>query len=101
MNEIINEFFTWEMLATLAGASVATGLVTAFVDKLFNSSGKAPTQVIAYVVALAVLLLALAFTGGLTVSSGVLCVFNALIVSSATSGTIAGFKRLIGGKDVV
>lgn len=95
MNEIMSEFFTWEMLATYGGACIIVGIVTQFVDKLFN---KVPTQVVAYFVALVVLLLANLFIGTLTLSSGVLCVFNAILVCSGTSGAISGAKRLIKGK---
>ena len=96
MTEVINEFFTWEMLATFSGACVITGVVTQFVDKLFKN---VPTQAVAYFVALVVLLLANLFTGTLTVSSGVLCLFNAILVCGATSGTISGVKRIAKGKD--
>ena len=91
----INEFFSWEILATYAGACTAVGLVTYFVDKLFKNI---PTQVVAYFVALVVLILANLFTGGLTVSTGVLCVFNAVLVCSGTSGVISGVKRIVNGK---
>lgn len=96
MNEVINEFFTWEMLATYAGACVATGLVTYFIDKLFKN---VPTQVVAYFVALVILLLANLFTGTLTLPSGILCVFNAVLVCGGTSGVISGARRLVKGKN--
>lgn len=95
MNEVMNEFFTWEILATYAGACTAVGLVTYFVDKLFKN---VPTQVVAYFVAVVILILSNLFTGTLTVSSGVLCIFNAILVCSGTSGVISGAKRLINGK---
>lgn len=99
MNELFNTFFTWEMLGTLAGASAAVGLITAFLDTFLNRNGKVPTQVVAYCTAFVILLLSLAFTGSLSVNTGVLCVFNALVVSSAASGTISMAKRLIIGKE--
>ncbi len=99
MNELLDSFFTWEMLGTLAGAAAATALITAFADTFFNSRGRIPTQVIAYFSAFAVLLLSLAFTGGLSLGTGILCIFNALVVSSAASGTIAGARRLTRGKE--
>lgn len=92
----MDEFFTWEILATYAGACLATGLITQFMDKLFPN---APTQAVGYCVALVILLLGNFFTGGLTVSSGVLCLFNAILVCGATSGTISGVRRIAKGKE--
>lgn len=99
MNELFNTFFTWNMLGTLAGSSAATGLVTAFLDMSLNRRGQVPTQVISYCAAFVILLLSLIFTGNFSVNTGVLCIFNALIVSSATSGTISAARRLIRGKE--
>lgn len=99
MNELFNTFSTWEMLGTLAGAAAATGLITAFLDMFLNRGGRIPTQVIAYSTAFVILLFSLVFTGGLSPDTGVLCVLNALVVSSTASGTIAMAKRLIIGKE--
>ncbi|MDL2257598.1 hypothetical protein LJC42_00365 [Eubacteriales bacterium OttesenSCG-928-K08] len=91
----MQEFFTWTMLATYAGATLATTLITqlckgiGFIDKL-------PTRVFAYIVALVVLLLGMAFTSGLTLSSGVLCVINAAVVSMASNGV---FDAVTAGKN--
>ena len=69
----------------MAGAVAATTLITqllkgvSFIDKL-------PTRVFAYIVALVILLAATAFTGGLTWSSGGLCVINAAVVALAANG---------------
>lgn len=90
----ITSFFDWEYLATYAGAMVATGLVTqvlkSTIDKYFNI----PTQILAYVVAVIILLLAGFFTGGLDLSTAVLALLNGFIVAAATSGTISGVKRV-------
>lgn len=91
----ITEFFTWSYLATYTGAAVATGIVTQFlkgvVDKYFNI----PTQLLAYVVALVILVLAIVFTGDFSLSSVVLAVFNAVLISGTTSGIISGTKRIM------
>jgi hypothetical protein len=81
----MNDFFTWEMLATYAGATLATTLVT----QIFKGVGfidKIPTRFFSYAVALIVLLAGLFFTGGLTVNSAVLCLINAVVVSLAANG---------------
>ena len=59
----MQDFFTWAMLATYAGAVLATTLITqllkgvGFIDRM-------PTRIFSYIVALAVLLVATFFTGG-------------------------------------
>ena len=81
----MENFFTWSMLATYAGATLATNVIT----QLFKGVGflaNVPTRLFSYVVALAVLLAATLFDGSLTWSSGALCVVNAAVVSLASNG---------------
>ncbi len=92
----LNEFMTWEYLATFAGCAVATGLVTQVLKSALDTVLKIPTQLLAWIVAVVVLVLAQLFTGTLTVSSGVLSLLNGLAVAAATSGAISGVKRLAG-----
>ncbi len=81
----MNEFFTWAILATYAGATLATTLVTqllkgiGFIDRI-------PTRIFSYVVALIILLAATFFTGALTWNTAALCVVNAVVVSLAANG---------------
>lgn len=81
----MNEFFTWAILATYAGATLATTLVTqllkgiGFIDRI-------PTRIFSYAVALIILLMATFFTGGLTWDAAALCVVNAVVVSLAANG---------------
>lgn len=95
----LNEFFTWEYLATFAGCMVATGLVTQMVKGSLDKVVSIPTQLLAWMVAVVILVLAQLFTGTLTVSTGVLSLLNGIAVASATSGTISGVKRLARGKE--
>ena len=90
----MNEFFTWGLLATYAGAALATGIITQFLKGLFS---KLPTQALAYFVALLVLLAATFFSDVLSASTVALAVLNAAIVATATSGTYDTVKRLTGG----
>lgn len=81
----MNEFFTWAILATYAGATLATTLVT----QLLKSVGfldRIPTRIFSYVVALIILLAATFFTGALTWDAAALCVVNAVVVSLAANG---------------
>lgn len=92
------EFFTWETLLTYSGATLVTTLITqllkgvGFIDKL-------PTRVFSYIVALAVMLLALIFTGTLTLASAGLCIVNAVVVSLAANGAFDMANHTpVGGK---
>ena len=80
-----NEFFTWAVLLTYAGATLATSLITQLIKGL-GFIDKIPTRITSYAIALVVLLAATFFTGGLTLESGVLCVVNAVVVSLASNG---------------
>ena len=81
----MNDFFTWAILATYAGATLATTLVTqllkgiGFIDRI-------PTRIFSYVIALIILLVATFFTGALTWDAAALCVVNAVVVSLAANG---------------
>ena len=81
----MNDFFTWAILATYAGATLATTLVTqllkgiGFIDRI-------PTRIFSYVIALIILLVATFFTGALTWNTAVLCAVNAVVVSLAANG---------------
>jgi hypothetical protein len=79
----MSDFFTWQMLATYAGATLATGVITEFVKGMFQ---KINTRLIAYFVAVAILILATLFTSGLTVEAAILCIINAGVVSLAANG---------------
>ena len=88
----MNEFFTWTTLATYAGATAAVGLIT----QLFKGLGfidKIPTRITSYAIALAVLVAATFFTGGLTLEAGALCVINAVVVSLAANGAYDAVAR--------
>lgn len=80
----LTEFLTWEFLSTMAGAVAATGIVTQFVKNIVPNT--IPTRAVSYVTALVVILAAAFFTGTLTPSSGVLALFNAIVVSLAANG---------------
>ena len=81
----MNDFFSWTMLATYSGAVLATGLITQFI-KNFNGISKLPTQLLSYLVAFVVLILATWFTDTLTVESAVMCILNAVVVAFASNG---------------
>lgn len=90
----MQEFFTWTMLATYAGATLATTLITQLI-KGVSFLKDVPTRVTAYAVALVVLVVATIFAGEVTVSSITLCVVNAVVVALAANG---GYDAVSGEK---
>lgn len=77
--------FSWQILATYAGATLATNLITeilkgvGFIDRI-------PTRIFSYVIALIVLLAAHFFTDGLTWATAGLSLVNAVVISLASNG---------------
>ena len=90
----MQEFFTWTMLATYAGASLATTLITQLI-KGIGFIDRIPMRLTAYAVALVVLVVATIFAGEVTVSSIALCVVNAVVVALAANG---GYDAVSGKK---
>ena len=88
----MNEFFTWTTLATYAGATLATSLITQLIKGL-GFIDKIPTRITSYAIALVVLVAATFFTGGLTLEAGALCVINAVVVSLAANGAYDAVAR--------
>lgn len=93
----MNEFFTWQTLATFAGAAAATGIITQFVKGWLS---KIPTQIVSYVVALVILLAATAATtaGGAEWTVWAIVPLNAVIVSMSANGAFAAVQRVKDGK---
>ena len=89
----MSEFFSWDMLGTYAGCTAAVGVITQFV-KGIGFMAQIPTQIVTYVLALILMLLASVFTGGITVEGAVLTVFNAVVVSLASNGGYAAAERI-------
>lgn len=87
----MNEFFTWEILATFSGACIATGLITQFVKNVF---AKVPTQLLAYLVAMAIGFAELIVKGSFNLDAIMLAVFNSFLVATCASGTYDFTKRM-------
>ena len=80
------EPFSWEYLASIAGATLATMLIVQLLKLPMDRVWKIPTRIIVYVIALIISLLATQFTGGLTLENGLLTAVNAVIISLAAMG---------------
>ncbi len=85
--ELPTDPFSWEQLATIAGATLATLLVVQLLKLPIDKVWKVPTRIVAYVIALIVMLLATHFTVGITWSNGILAAVNAVIVALAAMGS--------------
>ena len=78
--------FSWEQLATIAGATLATLLIVQLLKLPADKVWKIPTRIIAYMIALIVMILATHFTNGLTWSNVGLAALNAVIVALSAMG---------------
>lgn len=93
--ELPTEPFTWEYLATIAGATLATTMIVQLLKLPLDKVWKIPTRIVVYFIALVILLLATAFTIGLNLNNGLLTVFNAVIVALAAMGAYeVTFRKL-------
>lgn len=93
----MDDFFTWQMLATFAGSAAATGIITQFVKGWLS---KIPMQVISYVIALVILFAATAATTGVHAGWTVWAMIplNAVIVSMSANGAYSAVLRIKDGK---
>lgn len=93
----MDEFFSWQMLATFAGATAATGIVTQFFKNLFK---KLPTQWLSYLLAVVILCAATAATKGfMDWTLWAIVPLNAVLVSMASNGAFSAVKRMTKGKE--
>ena len=81
------EPFSWEYLATIAGATMGTLLIVQLLKFPLDRVWKIPTRILVYFIALGLLLLATGFTVGLDWNTGILTAVNAVIVALAAMGT--------------
>ena len=81
----MEEFFTWGILGTYAGATLATTLLTQLLKEAAGIK-KIPTKLLSFLIAVLVLIAEQAFMSTLTLSSGVLAVINGALVSLAANG---------------
>lgn len=85
--ELPTEPLKWEQLATIAGATLATLLIVQLLKLPADKVWKIPTRIIAYVIALIIMLLSTHFTTGLTWDNAILAAVNAVIVALAAMGS--------------
>lgn len=78
--------YTWEVLATAAGATAATLLIVQYLKDLIDRFVHVPTRAVVLIVALAIAACAKAFTGGIALSDAPLLIINAFVVAFAAMG---------------
>jgi hypothetical protein len=84
--ELPTEPLTWQYIATIAGATVATLLIVQLLKLPLDKVWKIPTRIWVYIIALVLMLLATQFTVGLDLQTGLLTAVNAVIVALAAMG---------------
>lgn len=87
------EFYDWQTLGTMAGATAAVGILTQ-ITKNIPGIKKIPTQAWSYILSLLVLIVSQAVAGGLTIASAGLAVINAAVVSLAANGGYEAMQRV-------
>lgn len=93
----MNEFFSWQTLATFAGCAAATAIVTQFLKETFQ---KLPTQWLSYIIATVILFAATYFTGTLTASSAAIIPLNAILIALASNGAYSAVFRVKNGSPI-
>ena len=91
----MNEFFSWGTLATFAGATAATAVVTQFLKSVWT---KLPTQILSYILAVVILVPATLFTAGVDWPALLMVPLNAVVVSLASNGAFDAVNRAKSGK---
>ncbi len=82
----VGEPLTWTYLATIAGAATFTLLIVQFLKAPLDRIWKIHTRVFAYIIALVVMLVATAFTTGLTMDNALLVAANAFLAAMSAYG---------------
>lgn len=94
-SEIPTQPVTWEQLATIGGAALATMLIVQLLKLPLDKVWKIPTRIIVFVISFVVLTLATYFTQGLEWNTALLTVINAVIVAlTAMGGYELTFKKI-------
>lgn len=90
----MTEFVNWATLCTYGGALAMVVVLTQFTKDL-SFTKKIPTRFLSYGFALMVLLVAHAFTGGLSINVIAQALFNAVIVSIAANGGFEAVNNIL------
>lgn len=78
--------FTWAYLASIAGTAAFALLFVQFFKVPLDRVWKIPTRVFVYIICLITMLVATAFTAGLTVQTALLSAVNAMLAALSAMG---------------
>ena len=84
--ELPTEPVSWDQLATISGAALATLLIVQLLKLPLDKVWKIPTRIVVFFIAFVILLLATYFTKGLNANNALLTVINAVIVALTAMG---------------
>ena len=94
-SEIPTNPVSWDQLATIGGAAMATMLIVQLLKLPLDKVWKIPTRIIVFVIAFIILILATYFTQGLAWDTALLTIINAVIVAlTAMGGYELTFKKI-------
>ena len=94
-SEIPTNPVSWDQLATIGGAAMATMLIVQLLKLPLDKVWKIPTRIIVFVIAFIILILATYFTQGLAWDTAILTIINAVIVAlTAMGGYELTFKKI-------
>ena len=97
-SEIPTNPVTWDQLATIGGAALATMLIVQLLKLPLDKVWKIPTRIVVFFISFVVLILATYFTQGLSWNDALLTVINAVIVALTAMGayelTFAKLEKL-------
>ena len=94
-SEIPTNPVSWDQLATIGGAAMATMLIVQLLKLPLDKVWKIPTRIVVFVIAFIILILATYFTQGLAWDTAILTIINAVIVAlTAMGGYELTFKKI-------
>ena len=91
----IDNFFTWEMLATFAGCMAGTMVMTEFTKKMIKTM---PAQIISFVYAMVILVVGQLVAKTFTWNDILLDLVNAAMISLSANGGFDAVKGLFSNK---
>jgi len=92
----MDNFFTWEMLATFAGCMAGTMVMTEFTKKIIKTL---PAQFISFVYAMVILVVGQLVAKTFTWNDILLDLVNAAMISLSANGGFDAVKGLFGSKE--
>lgn len=94
----MNDFVTWEIIGTYAGAVMVVGLITQLL-KYFPVIEKIPTQILSYALSFVILTASQLALNTFSLASLGLNLVNAVLVSLAANGAYTAMTKIIANQE--